>query len=202
MAIYPERLIPKAHEEIIETLDDEFILGRANRNTNKDLYDSRGYFRFKLIPLKQIPHLSCNIQQLSDQNDLKIELAGSCKRLAYIKWKSGDPVPNPDEIEFSINNDWQLYFFRVGDIKVNTNYEFEGESYEIALTAIHDPLIINYSHAEFYIYDERREKNPDSASSRMTNFSSKKEKPGQEVIMFQLRRALRKKTKTNLDDFR
>lgn len=73
MLKYPERLIPNDEVSIIEEIDKNEIVGRANRNTSFQTFTSDGYFNDSSVRVKEVPKLSCNLLSLSKVNDLFIE---------------------------------------------------------------------------------------------------------------------------------
>jgi len=199
MSKYPERLIPNDEDTIIEEIDKNEIIGRANRNITFQTFTTDGSFNDSSVRVKEVPKLSCNLLSLSEVNDLLIEPLNESVQYGYQEWQKGIKTPNAEDIEFRYNNDWDTYFFKKKDIEIETTYDFEENEYVIKLGMKHVPVLINYSHSEFEITDQRRTE-INNAEARVSKFSTKKPKPGQETLMHLLRRKLKRHVKREVSD--
>ena len=200
MVKYPERLIPDKDCEIIDDIDENEIIGRANRNIAFNTFTPNGDFNKSSVKVKEVPRLSCNLLSLSEVDDLLIEPLNDSVKYSYSEWNKGKQTPNASDIDFRYNEKWETYFFRKSDIEFDTTYSFQEKEYSIKLDMKHVPVLINYSHSEFEITDERRLEIK-NAKVRVKEFSTTNPKPGQETLMHLLRRKLKRHVRKEYTDF-
>ncbi len=157
--LYPKHLIPTEKSQII--LSTAFNEGQRLAKwvaPGIQLKNTDGKLNPSAVEIKRIPGFSTNCIPYSKKEDLFIQFKTEYKEKFNSPWVSGGKGELPPNDSFEIDPTRGIYYIPILQIhgfkeKYNNPPDKIYPKYEFELKVCHKPLVANYWHFEFQVFD-------------------------------------------------